>query len=84
MQVINRTRTPFTLAYRVVAPAGGTITPLGPIGDVSPFGIVQSRFLLRLPASAVVGTSTPVRIEVTQAGQLVEMVDTSFLAIPNR
>jgi len=82
VQVINRTRTAFTLAYRVVAPAGGTITPLGPIGDVKPFGIVQSRFLLRLPASAVVGTSTPVRIEVTQAGQLVEMVDTSFLAIP--
>ena len=47
-----------------------------------PYGIVQSRFLLRLPASTVAGTSTPVRIEVTQAGQLVEMVETSFLAIP--
>jgi cytochrome c oxidase accessory protein FixG len=82
VQVINRTSRSFALAYRVVAPAGGTITPLGPIGDVAPFGIVQSRFLLRLPAAAVAGTSTPVRIEVTQAGQLVEMVDTSFLSIP--
>lgn len=83
VQVINRTSTPFSLAYRVAAPAGGQITPLGPIGEVQPFGIVQSRFLLRLPPSAVTGTSTPVTIEVTQAGQLVEMVETSFLAIAN-
>jgi cytochrome c oxidase accessory protein FixG len=83
VQVINRTNTAFTLAYRVVEPAGGSITPLGPIGDVQPYGIVQSRFLLRLPASAVSGTSTPVRLEVTQGGQLVAMVETSFLAIAN-
>ncbi len=82
VQVINRTKSAFTLSYRVVAPAGGSITPLGPIGDVQPFGLVQSRFLLRLPAAAVSGTSTPVRIEVTQAGELVETIDTSFLAIP--
>ena len=82
VQVINRTNTPYTLEYRVLEPAGSTITPLGPIGDVAPYGLVQSRFLLRLPASAVSGTSTPVRIEVRQAGQLVETIDTSFLAIP--
>jgi cytochrome c oxidase accessory protein FixG len=81
VQVINRTNHAFTLRYRVVEPAGGSITPLGPIGDVSPYGLVQSRFLLRLPASTVTATSTPVRLEVTQDGRLVEMVDTSFLAI---
>ncbi|BCS34422.1 cytochrome c oxidase accessory protein CcoG [Luteitalea sp. TBR-22] len=83
VQVINRTNSPYTLQYRVVEPKGGSITPLGPIGDMAPYGIIQSRLLLRLPGSAVTGTSTPVRIEVTQAGELVEMVDTSFLAIPN-
>lgn len=84
VQVINRTNTPFTLVYRVLEPAGGRITPLGPIGDVTPYGIVQSRFLLQLPPSTVAGTSTPVRIEVSQAGQIVEIVETSFLAIPNQ
>lgn len=84
VQVINRTSTPYTLSYRVVQPASGSITPLGPIADVAPYGLVQSRFLLRLPAAALTGTSTPVRIEVRQAGQLVEIVDTSFLAISQR
>jgi cytochrome c oxidase accessory protein FixG len=81
VQVINRTDTPYTLTYRVLRPAAGSITPLGPIADVAPYGLVQSRFLLRLPAAALTGTSTPVRIEVRQAGELVETVDTSFLAI---
>ena len=81
VQVINRGHDAFTLTYRVVEPAGGSITPLGPIGDVEPYGIVQSRFLLRLPPTAVTGTSTPVRIEVTRDGELVEMVETSFLAL---
>ncbi len=81
VQVINRANRTFTLEYRVVEPAGGSITPLGPIADVAPFGLVQSRFLLRLPAAAVRDTSTPVRIEVRQAGELVETVQTSFLAI---
>ena len=81
VQVINRTNQAFTLTYRVVQPGGGTITPLGPIADVAPYGLVQSRFLLRLPAAAVTGTSTPVRIEVRQAGVLVDTVETSFLAI---
>ncbi|MCC6163336.1 MAG: cytochrome c oxidase accessory protein CcoG [Acidobacteria bacterium] len=84
VQVINRTSRAFTLTYRVVAPEGGSITPLGPIHDVQPFGLVQSRFLLRLPGSAVTGTSTPVRIEVTQGGELVDTVDTSFLSIPGQ
>jgi cytochrome c oxidase accessory protein FixG len=81
VQVINRTDTSYTLTYRVLQPAAGSITPLGPIADVAPYGLVQSRFLLRLPAAALTGTSTPVRIEVRQAGELVETVDTSFLAI---
>ena len=81
VQVINRTRQAYTLTYRVIEPRGGSITPLGPIGDVAPYGLVQSRFLLRLPRAAVQGTSTPVRIEVRHGRQLVDTVETSFLAI---
>ena len=83
VQVLNRSNHAYTLTYRVVAPAGGSITPLGPIGAVTPYGLVQSRFLLRLPPRGLAGTSTPVRVEVTQAGQIVAEVETSFLAISN-
>ncbi len=81
LQVLNRSPQAFTLTYRVLEPVGGSITPLGAIHDVQPFGLVESRFLLRVPAAALKGTSTPVRIEVRQAGELVDTVETSFLAI---
>jgi cytochrome c oxidase accessory protein FixG len=81
VQVINRTRHAFSLTYHVLEPAEGAITPLGPIDDVQPYGLVQGRFLLRVPAEAVTGTNTPVRIDVRQAGELVATVETSFLAI---
>lgn len=82
VQVINRTNRAFALTYRVVEPRGGTLTPLGPIGELVPYGLIQSRFLVRLPKAAVTGTSTPVRIEVrTAGGEIVDTVRTSFLAI---
>ena len=81
VQVINRSGRTFALTYHVLEPAGGSITPLGPIGDVPPFGLVESRFLLRASPAALKGTSTPVRIEVRQDGERVSTVETSFLAI---
>ena len=55
VQVFNRTSRPYTLTYRVVDPVGGSITALGPIGDVPPYGLVQSRFLLRLAGEGNIG-----------------------------
>jgi hypothetical protein len=66
-----------------VTPAAGSITPLGPIGDVTPYGLVQSRFLLRLPSASVAGISTPVHIEVSDGLGYVVDVETSFLGIAN-
>jgi cytochrome c oxidase accessory protein FixG len=83
VQVLNRSGRARTLTYRVVQPAAGRITPLGPIGDVQPFGLVQSRFLLRLPSKSLAGTSTPVRIEVSDGLGFVVDVETSFLGIVN-
>jgi hypothetical protein len=50
---------------------------------VQPFGLVQSRFLLRLPSKSLAGTSTPVRIEVSDGLGFVVDVETSFLGIVN-
>ena len=83
LQILNRSNRAYTLTYRVVDPVGGSITALGPIGDVPPYGLVQSRFLLRLPARGISGTSTPVHVEVSDGGELVATVETSFLGIAN-
>ena len=84
VQVINRSGAAYTLAYRVVDAVGGSITPLGPIGEVQPYGLVQGRFLLRLSPKAVSGTTTPVRIEVSERGEVVTVVQTSFIGIANQ
>ena len=81
LQVINRSRHHVAITYHVLEPAAASITPLGPIHDVPPLGLVESRFLLRVPAAALKGTSTPVRIEVRQGGERLHTVETSFLAI---
>jgi cytochrome c oxidase accessory protein FixG len=81
LQVINRTRRPHTLTYEVTGPAGASITPLGTIDTVGPFALVEGRFLLRVPAGQVAGTSTPVRIHVRSGGAIVQTVVTSFLSI---
>jgi cytochrome c oxidase accessory protein FixG len=81
VQVINRSSREHTLTYTVTQPAGATLTPLGQIATVAPRGLVNGRFLVRMPAGQVRGTSTPVHIDVRSGETLVDTIDTSFLAI---
>src|SRR5690606_13256437 len=81
VQVINRSSRQHMLTYSVTHPAGATLTPLGQITEVPPYGSINGRFLVRLPAAQVAGTSTPVRVDVRSGGQLIATVDTSFLAL---
>lgn len=84
VQVINRTGRTRALEYTATAPAGASITALGPIGSVDAHGVLESRFLLRLPEESLAGASTPVRIEVRSDGQLVQTLDSSFLGPAKR
>ena len=79
LQVINRSNRPHTLEYRVVSPTGATITPLGPIDRVEPHGLIESRFLLRVPRSGLAGGATPVSVEVRSDGLLVTSLTTSLI-----
>jgi cytochrome c oxidase accessory protein FixG len=81
VQVINRSSRQHALTYIVTQPEGATLTPLGQIHEVAPRGIVNGRFLVRMPPDRVSGTSTPVRIDVRSGDTLIESIDTSFLAI---
>jgi cytochrome c oxidase accessory protein FixG len=84
VQVINRTGEAHSLEYVATSPAGATITALGPIDSIDPHGVLESRFLLRLPESSLGGASTPVRIEVRSNGQLFQTIDSSFLGPARR
>jgi cytochrome c oxidase accessory protein FixG len=79
VQVINRTAQSRTLDFVAISPAGADIVPLGPIGDVRPNGMVDSRLLLRVPRSSLSGPNTPVRFEVRSNGRVVGTIDSSFL-----
>ena len=81
VQVINRSSRRHALTYAVRQPQGGALTALGEIGHVEPRGLVNGRMLLRLPATALQGTTTPVILEVRSGDALVATIETSFLAI---
>ena len=79
VHVINRTRRPRALQYVATSPAGASITALGPIENIDAQGVLESRFLLRVPDHALSGPSTPVSIEVRADGQVVQVINSSFL-----
>ncbi len=81
LEIINRSNRAHPLTYAVTHPEGGSITPLGDIARIEPYGQVQGRFLVRLPAGVVSHTSTPVHIEVRSGDTVVDVVVTSFLGI---
>jgi polyferredoxin len=79
VQVINRTNRPHSLDYRVVAPAGATITPLGPISLTAPHGMLESRLFVSVPRASLAGAATPVRFEIRADGRVINTIDSSFL-----
>jgi len=79
VQVLNRSPRAHVLDYRVVAPAGARIVPLGPIGQVAERGQIESRLLVQLPRQALQAGATPLRFEVRTGGALLATIDSSFL-----
>ncbi|HEX5214443.1 MAG TPA: cytochrome c oxidase accessory protein CcoG [Vicinamibacterales bacterium] len=79
VQVINRTGRAHALEYRAVTPAGASITALGDIGAATPHGLIESRFLLSVPAAQLTGASTPVTFAILVDGQPAQTVASSFL-----
>jgi cytochrome c oxidase accessory protein FixG len=79
VQIINRTGAPHALQYRVVSPAGATLTPLGDLSTSTPHGLVVGRFLMAVPAGELTGPSTPISIEVLADGQPLQTITSAFL-----
>jgi cytochrome c oxidase accessory protein FixG len=79
VQALNRTsrQTPFDI--EVVEPKQATLTAIGALGTVEPYGLQEGRLLLRVPETALAGPSTSVRFVVRRAGQVVQTIDSAFL-----
>jgi cytochrome c oxidase accessory protein FixG len=79
LQVFNRTERPVKFALEVLEPRGGRILPLGPLEEVGPHALLESRFLLQVPPDAVSAASTPVRIAIRSSGSPPDEVTTRLL-----
>jgi cytochrome c oxidase accessory protein FixG len=79
LQVINRTNRSQALEYRMLSPAGATVTALGAIDRVDPHGLVESRLVLQVPRASLTGTDTPISLEVRADGVPVQTISSSLV-----
>jgi cytochrome c oxidase accessory protein FixG len=79
VQVLNRTGKGRQVRIDVAAPAGGTVTPLGELDHVGPYGLLEGRVMVRLPPQALAGASTPLRFEVRTDEGVAQVIESAFL-----
>jgi cytochrome c oxidase accessory protein FixG len=79
VQALNRTGRARAFTIEVVAPAGATISSLGELGDVGPYGLAESRVMLRLRPGDLRGANTPIQFAVRADDGVVQTIDSSFV-----
>jgi cytochrome c oxidase accessory protein FixG len=79
VQVFNRTGQSQTFEIVAVEPDDARITPLGPLSNVAPYALLESRLALAVPASETAGAATPVRFEVRTGGRTLQRIESSFV-----
>lgn len=79
VQAFNRTGQSRAFTVEILEPRGATVTALGSLGQVEPYGMVESRLLLRVPRAALAGPSTPLRFAVRADGRIVQEIDSAFV-----
>ena len=86
LEGLNRSSRVAPFSIDVLEPAGATVTILG-LPQVPAYGVLDTRLLLRLPPTAILGPTTPVRLAVRSGGQVVQRIDSAFLGpatVPGR
>jgi len=79
VQALNRTARRTTFAIEVVKPTGASVTALGALNEVEPYGLLEGRLLLRVPRTALSGPSTAVTFTVRTADGIVQTIESAFL-----
>jgi len=79
VQAFNRTAATQHFRLEVLEPRGAAITALGPQEAIGPYGLLESRILLHVPATALTGATTPVTLAVHTDGAAVQRISSSFV-----
>ena len=79
VQAFNRTGRPVRFTIDVVEPRGASVMPVGAIDEVGPHALLEGRLLVRAPAAALAGVTTPVRFAVRVGDAAAGEIDSSFL-----
>ena len=78
VQALNRTGQRQVFTIEVVEPRA-TITLLGPLSEVSPYGLLEGRVMLRIEPAALAGVSTRVRFSVRTSGGAAQLIESTFV-----
>jgi cytochrome c oxidase accessory protein FixG len=79
IQALNRTGRTQVFTIGVVEPHEASIVLLGPLGEITPYGLVEGRVMLQIKPAARTGTSTPVRFSVRTSDGTVQMIESAFV-----
>lgn len=84
VQALNRTGRTAAFTIGVAEPKGSAVMPVGPLGSVEPFGLLERRLILRVPRERLAGMSTHVTFTVHTADGETQTIDSSFLGPAER
>jgi cytochrome c oxidase accessory protein FixG len=84
VQALNRTGRSRAFTIEVVEPHGATLSSLGELGDVAPYGLAESRVMLRLRPADLKGSNTPIQFAVRADDGVVQTVESSFVGPAER
>jgi cytochrome c oxidase accessory protein FixG len=79
VEALNRTNRPAPFSIEVLEPRGATVTTLGTSTDIPANGVLDTRLLVRIPASSITASSTAVKFVVRSQGRIVQHIDSAFL-----
>ena len=82
LEAMNRSNRPTPISIEVVEPKGAAVTVLGSSSLVPPYGALDARLVVRLPATAIHGTTTRVRFAVRSDGRTLQSIESAFLGPP--
>ena len=79
LEAMNRSNRATPISIDVLEPEGAAVTVLGSSSLVPPYGALDARLLVRLPAGAVHGATTRVRFAVRSNGHTLQSIESAFL-----
>jgi cytochrome c oxidase accessory protein FixG len=82
VEVINKTYRPLPVQFRISHP-GAQLKFVQPLTQIASGELTKTMFFITLPQQAIHQSNTPLQIEVTSNGEVVDQIETNFLGPEN-